>query len=171
MFSITLREVLRDHYGVHAGPYSYGSLLVPGMADRHTTIGNYASIGPGVRRFGAAHPVDAASMHPFWYNPTLGMVGSESDVERTSCVIGHDTWIGANATILPGCRRVGIGAVVGASSVVTRDVADFAIVVGNPARQIGERLTKKQRALLLDLTPWSLPPREARKVFNAVADA
>lgn len=171
MFSTTLREVLRVHFEVDAGPYSYGSLLVPGMADRYTTIGNYASIGPGVRRFGAAHPVDKASMHPLWYNPSLGLVDSESDVERTSCVIGHETWIGANVTILPGCRRIGIGAVVGAASVVTKDVSDFAIVAGNPARQIGERLTASQRALLLELEPWTLPPNESREFFESVAEA
>lgn len=49
--------------------------------------------------------------------------------------IKHDAWIGAGATILPGVC-VGAHAIVGAASVVTHDVPDYAVVVGNPARVI-----------------------------------
>lgn len=49
--------------------------------------------------------------------------------------IGAYAWIGAGATVLPGVR-VGCHAVIGASSVVTKDVPDYAIAVGNPARVI-----------------------------------
>jgi acetyltransferase-like isoleucine patch superfamily enzyme len=52
--------------------------------------------------------------------------------------IGADAWIGCNATILMGVR-IGTGAIVAAGAVVTRDVADYAIVAGVPARQIGVR--------------------------------
>ena len=48
--------------------------------------------------------------------------------------IGHDAWIGAHAVILPGCQRIGIGAIVGAGAVVTRDVEPYTIVAGNPAK-------------------------------------
>ncbi|WP_284438687.1 CatB-related O-acetyltransferase [Herbiconiux aconitum] len=156
--SISLRAVLRQHYGVSAGPHSYGSLLTPGFADRGTTIGPYASIGPNVRRIGAAHPMQAPSLHPYWYNPKLGLVAADNDVSRTPCEIGADTWIGANVTILPGCRRIGVGAVVGAGSVVTKDVDDFQIVVGNPARSIGSRLTADVQKELIAGKPWELPP-------------
>jgi maltose O-acetyltransferase len=52
--------------------------------------------------------------------------------------IGNHVWIGYRAIVLPGVT-IGAGAVVGAGSVVTRDVPPFAIVAGNPARQIGKR--------------------------------
>lgn len=166
MRSRTLRRILEDYYGVRAGPYSYGSLLEPGMADRYTTIGNYVSVGPNVRRFGASHPMDAPSMHPFWYNSSLGIVPEQLDVPRGSLVIGHDAWIGANTTILPGCHYIGIGAVVGAASVVTKDVDDFSIVAGNPARTIGTRLSQETRELLLSSDIWQLPPKQAQEVLE-----
>ncbi len=54
-------------------------------------------------------------------------------------IVGPDVWIGMRAVILPGCRRIGHGAVIGAGAVVSRDVPDFAIVAGSPARVVGQR--------------------------------
>lgn len=166
MFSITLRDILRRHRGVDVGDFSYGSLLIPGRADSHTRIGRYVSVGPDVRRIGAAHPMDAPSMHPFWYNPALGMVSADADVVRSACTIDHDSWIGAKTTILPGCARIGIGAVVGAGSVVTRDVPDFAVVVGNPARVIRMRMSPAAIEQVLAARPWDHSPSEAREIVE-----
>lgn len=58
----------------------------------------------------------------------------DSDITDVGC----DVWVGYGATILSGCR-VGDGAVIAAGSVVTRDVAPFAIVAGVPAREVGMR--------------------------------
>lgn len=141
MYSLTLRDILEQHHGIRVGNYSYGSLLTVGHCDRNTEIGDYVSIGPNVRRFGAAHPYIMRHFILF-LQPNARPCQSRPDVTRASCWIGHDAWIGANVTILPGCRRIGIGAVVGAGSVLTRDVPDFAIVAGNPesgSRQTGSR--------------------------------
>jgi carbonic anhydrase/acetyltransferase-like protein (isoleucine patch superfamily) len=60
-------------------------------------------------------------------------------LEPGALSIGHDCWIGYGAIVTPGCRRIGVGAIVAAGAVVTRDVADFAIVAGNPARELRRR--------------------------------
>lgn len=57
---------------------------------------------------------------------------------RGPITIGTNTWIGASATILDGVR-IGRGCVIGAGAVVTKDVPDYAIVVGNPAKVVGDR--------------------------------
>lgn len=166
MRSITLRSLLKTEHGVEVGDYSYGSLLVPGMADPGTRIGRYVSIGPNVRRFGASHPLDSPSLHPYWYNPALGLVSPEHDVERGVIEIAHDCWIGANVTILPSVRRIGIGSVVGAGSVVTKDVADFSVVMGNPARHVRYRLNEQQRNVLLASRPWVSAPAAAYSFYS-----
>jgi acetyltransferase-like isoleucine patch superfamily enzyme len=98
------------------------------------------------------------------------MVGGESDVERGACVIEDDVWIGANVIILPGCRMIGTGAVIGAGAVVTKDVPQFAIVAGNPAKQIGERLSGDERTRLLAAMPWDLPPEEMRNSLLSLSE-
>lgn len=62
------------------------------------------------------------------------------DVEVTDgLVIAEDAWIGANTIILPKVTRIGKGAIIGAGSVVTKNVEDYEIVGGNPAKKIGQR--------------------------------
>ena len=168
MRSHTLRKTLSRYCGVDVGAFSYGSLLVPGMADRGTVIGRYVSIGPNVRRFGAAHPIDELSLHPYWYNPSLGVVDEDCDVPRTGITIDSDSWIGANVVILPGCRRIGIGAIVGAGSVVTHDVPDFSVVFGVPARESYRRLTPDLREALLSTDPWQFGIAECRDVLATI---
>lgn len=53
--------------------------------------------------------------------------------------IGYDVWIGARVIVLPGCTRIGAHSIIGAGAVVTKDVPDYAIVGGNPARVIRMR--------------------------------
>ena len=68
-------------------------------------------------------------------------------------VIGDHVWIGYRAIILPGVT-IGEGAVVGAGAVVTKDVPPFAIMVGNPARQVSERTSALEYEL--SFRPWLL---------------
>lgn len=63
----------------------------------------------------------------------------DQPIEYSPLLIDTDAWIGAGAIILSGVNRIGKGAVIGAGSVVTKDVDDFSIVVGNPARHLRYR--------------------------------
>ena len=166
MYSLTLRKVLQSHYGITAGSFSYGSLLTIGNCDPYTEIGAYVSIGPNVRRFGASHPMGDPALHPLFYNPNLGLVAADQDVVRSKCWIGHDSWIGANVTILPGCRRIGVGSAIGAGSVVTRDVPDFAVVAGNPAKLIRSRFPEEAQDKVRQSQFWALAPVEALEVVR-----
>ncbi|MNJ61182.1 Maltose O-acetyltransferase [compost metagenome] len=84
------------------------------------SIGDDCQIGPAVQIYAADHPLD----------PKVRRSGLESG---RAVKIGNNVWIGGGAIILPGVT-VGDHAVIGAGSVVTRDVPARATVVGNPAR-------------------------------------
>ena len=83
-------------------------------------IGNDVFIGPKVNLITINHDLDPAN---------------RSATCRRRIVIEDKVWIGINSTILPGVR-IGYGAVVGAGSVVTKDVEPMTVVAGNPARVI-----------------------------------
>lgn len=66
-------------------------------------------------------------------------IGSDGELPDTPLEICNDVWIGARSIILPGCKRIGSHSIIGAGSVVTHDVPDYAIVGGNPAKIIRMR--------------------------------
>jgi virginiamycin A acetyltransferase len=68
----------------------------------------------------------------------------DQDASASRIEIGSDVWIGYGAIVLTGVS-VGRGAIVAAGSVVTRDVPDYAIVAGNPAREVGQRFDEAER--------------------------
>ena len=152
-YSATLREILAKYHGVTVGAYSYGECMIPGAWPAGVTVGRYVSIAPGVRVFLRNHPMERLSLHPFFYNRHLGWL-KEDSIFTGSLEIGHDAWLGERAIITPSCRRIGIGALVGAGAVVTKDVADFAIVAGNPARVIRFRFTQEIRERVLESRWW-----------------
>lgn len=167
--SATLRAILARYHGLHIGAYSYGPCLTPGLFPPGVTIGRYVSIAHGVRVLLRNHPTDRISMHPFFFNHRLGCV-EEDTVPAGRLWIGHDAWLGENAIITPSCSRIGIGAVIGAGAVVTRDVPDFAIVAGNPAGLIRYRFAPEIIARLHEARFWEQSPESLRRTVEAFAD-
>lgn len=155
-FSRTLRDVLSSRRNVTLGSYSYGPIDDLFNFPIKTKIGRYVSIGPGVRIFQANHPSNFLSTHPFFYRSDIGIT-SEEAIIRYQLKIGHDVWIGANTIICPGCHCIGTGAIIGAGAVVTKDVLDYAIVGGNPARIIKMRFSESTITSLLASKWWELP--------------
>ena len=155
-FSATLRRILSVYYGVQVGAYSYGECLIPGAFPAGVTVGRYVSVAKDVRVLLRNHPYERLSMHPFFYNHGLGVVPHDT-IEQGTLTIEHDVWIGERAIIAPGCRRIGLGAVVGAGAVVTHDVAEFTIVAGNPARPIRRRFDEATCDLIRNSRWWQRP--------------
>lgn len=156
-YSHTARDLLKRYFGVEIGAYSYGHCFRPGAFPTGVRIGRYVSIAPGVSVFLRHHPLDRLPMHPFFYNCALEYV-SQDTIQSHTLEILHEAWIGHNAIITSQCRRIGIGAVVAAGAVVTKNVDDFAVVGGNPARLIKYRFSLPIRLAILDSQWWKLPP-------------
>jgi phosphonate metabolism protein (transferase hexapeptide repeat family) len=136
--------------------YSY---VVNDSSIAYATVGKFGSIAAMTRINPGNHPMQRASQSHFTYRAGAyfpGEVDEEAffDWRRSHHVeIGHDVWIGHGAVILPG-RRVGTGAVVAAGAIVTKDVAPYAIVAGNPARFVRPRFAAAIAERLQALAWW-----------------
>ena len=119
----------------------------------HTGIGKYCSISWDTTINAKSHPYHSISTSAFPYVPSLGNFVNKREQKYDMVVIKNDVWIGANSLIMPGVI-IGNGAVIGASAVVTKDVPDYAIVAGVPAKIINYRFPKEVINNLLEIKWW-----------------
>lgn len=122
-------------------------------------IGKFSNIASFVRIGATDHPLDRASLHHFMYRSASYWEDAEDDADwfahRASrrATIGHDTWIGHNAQIKPEVT-IGHGAVVASGAIVTKDVPDYAIVAGTPARIMRMRQPENIANRLIAMAWW-----------------
>ena len=128
-------------------------------------LGRYCSIASGVRFLGANHPIDHFSTSAIFYNKSLGY--DVKDVKRHDLIIEDDVWIGLNVCITCGCKRIGRGAIIGAGSVVTKDVEPYTIVGGVPAKVIRKRFDDDRIAQLEASKWWKKDPKQLIKKFKS----
>lgn len=123
-------------------------------------IGKFGSIAAGVTIGLSQHAMQGVSTHPSFYlkNTPLAKTYSDRDcfVTTQRTLVGHDVWIGQNAVIMSGVK-LGTGCVIAACAVVTRDVPDYAVVAGVPAKIIKYRFDESLRRALLESQWWCMP--------------
>ncbi|MEO0484810.1 MAG: CatB-related O-acetyltransferase [Pseudomonadota bacterium] len=141
------------------GAYSYSHSYAPLVSE----IGRYVSIGAGLKVTENTHPTDRISTSPAFYAPrkftqwggakaALPTLTPFEPVAET-VTIGHDVWIGGDVRIRAGVH-IGTGAIIAAGSNVTKDVPEFAIVGGVPAKVIRMRFSPLTIARIRDLAWW-----------------
>lgn len=130
--NIQIDQPFRCDYGtnIHIGENFFANFSLTILDEAPVTIGRDVFIGPNVSIYTACHPLDADERRTRneWAEPVT---------------IGNDVWIGGNVTIVPGVT-IGNRCVIGAGSVVTRNIPDDTLVVGNPARVI-RKLTEQSQ--------------------------
>lgn len=124
---------IRFHYGCHTkvGAHCFMNFNFTVQDDTHVTIGDYNNFGPNV--------TIVTPMHPMLGSERRGLVCSDGE-ERFLCyakpvVIGNDCWFGANVVICPGVT-IGDNCVIGAGSVVNRDIPANSFAAGVPCKVI-----------------------------------
>ena len=152
---------LGNHTVFSMGAFSYSWSGLP----MGITVGRYCSLAGGIEIPGPRHPLEAVTTSSMTYDPTFNIarlalsdgggdrLSSLPSLQKADPLIGHDVWIGAGASLMPGIV-IGDGAVVSARSHVTRDVPPYAVVGGNPARVIRSRFPKEIIERLLEARWW-----------------
>lgn len=162
-----LRRIYSKNYNIEIGYGTYGGIFNVGNIPSGVKIGNYCSVADGVRIFRANHPAKMFTTHPIFYNPIMGIV-EQDKLERPEISIGHDVWIGANVIILPSVNNIGNGSIIGAGSIVTKDVPPYAVVAGNPAKVIKMRFNPSQIQYLEEIQWWNCSMDELSSRFAEI---
>lgn len=164
---------LRRGKGIEIGKYSYGPLLYePESLWTIKSIGSFCSFAVGCRVV-PDHPLDRVSTSRVmvigaegWWPELDGMpkvgIGAQS-------AIGNDVWFGANVIVKAGVS-IGDGVVAGAGAVITKDVPDYAVVVGIPAHIIKYRFSRKQIDSLKKIQWWNWPIEKILENWDDFAD-
>ena len=173
--------MMGSQYGTKCGKYSMGTLCDHYLVESCGAFCSFAAGSDVVEN----HPVNYLSTHHFMY------YGGDSDamhertwdeLDKNSCyfsginpkgkdyklkkiLIGNDVWLGRNVLITNG-SNIGNGVIAGAGAVITKDVPDYAVVVGVPARIIRYRYEPDEIAALNRIAWWDWPDEKIRKNYN-----
>lgn len=173
-FSKVEQSFLNDHVRIDRNNYIWKSHI-----NRHSytgkntsiiasQIGKFVSISWNVTIGGANHDYERLTTHSFLYNSYDELKPEKYEGYNRfekSCIVENDVWIGTNTVVLRGIK-IGNGAVVGAGSIVTKDVPDYAIVAGNPAKIIKYRFAPQVIDKLLGLEWWNWGDEIIRKNYK-----
>lgn len=137
-------------------------------------IGKFCAIAKGVEFImnGANHRMNSVTTYPFnilgggWEKsaPRIDELPLKGDT-----VIGNDVWIGQNVTFLPGVH-IGDGCIIGANSVVAKDIPPFSVTVGNPCEVKRKRFDDELIEYLLELKWWDKSPDWISKNMDALCN-
>ncbi|MCI5655958.1 MAG: Vat family streptogramin A O-acetyltransferase [Candidatus Pseudoruminococcus sp.] len=166
------------------GDYTYyDDINNPEDFERHVThhyefigdkliIGKFCAIGKGIEFImnGANHRMNSVTTYPFnimgngWEisTPSLCDLPIKGDT-----IIGNDVWFGQNVTVMPGIH-IGDGCIIGANTIVAKDIPSYSVAVGNPCRVIRKRFDDKMIEFLLKLKWWDWSPEKIFKNLDVL---
>lgn len=179
IFADLASEKAEKKYTV-CGKYSYGPLCNHQFVE---SVGAFCSFASGVDVV-ENHAIDYISTHPFLYygsecnemfaEPYIAYKSASWFFERVQpkgksknkkAIIGNDVWLGHNVLITNGAN-IGNGVIAGAGAVITKDVPDYAVVVGIPARIIRYRYTQEQINAINVIAWWNWTDEKIREHYD-----
>ena len=151
------------------GAYSYVS---DNATMARMTVGRFTSIGPGFVCGYGEHPTNFVTTSPVFYSTRrqCGVSFTETDHydEQRPTTIGNDVWIGARVFVRDGVK-IGHGALIAAGAVVTKDVPDYAMMGGVPAKLIRYRFPEDVVRELLEIQWWNWSEERLREAQPKLA--
>ncbi len=188
IFEIQLTEKMqhtrggyKTQHGTNCGKYSYGPLCDHWLVDSVGAFCSFASGSDVVEN----HPIHYISTHLFMYyggnSDTIhgaiwddlrgeqghfdGITPKGDNYRLSKIRIGNDVWLGRNVTIT-NSANIGNGVIAGAGAVITKDVPDYAVVVGVPARIIRFRYTMEEIEALNSIAWWDWPDYKIKENYD-----
>lgn len=144
---------------VKVGKFSYGPIIVKTWENKNEKliIGNYVSIAEGTKFIlGGNHEIKTLSTYPF----KVKFFGEKTEAwTKGPIIIEDDVWLGMDTLILSGVK-IGQGAIIGAGSVVSKDVPPYSICCGNPIKIIGYRYSEDLIEKMLEINWDDLLPED-----------
>ena len=140
-----------------------------------SSIGKFCAIANGVRINPGNHPTWRVTQHHSTYRRVRYDLDLKDDADffdwRKShwCSVGHDTWIGTRSIIMAGVK-IGIGAVIGAGSVITKDVGNYEVVAGRPARLIKKRFSQETINGIMSTSWWNWSSEKLKESISDLMD-
>ena len=154
---IFLNRIIKER-NVYIGDYTYGRIKIKKFDDfTKLKIGKFCSFADKVTfLLGGEHNIDWISTFPFneffsekIEEKIIGHPASKGDI-----IVGNDVWIGYGSLILSGVT-IGHGAIIGANSVVTKDIPAYAIAAGNPVKIYKRRFSEEIIKKMLEIAWWN----------------
>lgn len=164
----TIPFLLETNNKLNAGNMSFhnGNFNIEG--GEQVKIGNYCAFGKNITIITNNHDYNFPAIQYTFYRKFFGIdhPGISNDISSKSfskgpVIIGNDVWIGHNVTILSGVT-IGNGAILGNGSIVTKNVEDYSIVAGVPAKFIKKRFTDDVIQFLMEIEWWNWDEKKIR---------
>jgi virginiamycin A acetyltransferase len=161
---------------ITVGRYSYINKLSTMTVDSRSriVIGNFTSIAWDVLfLLRSNHHAEWATTYPVDWFPWDDSIPKPHDPHgknRDNVTVGSDVWIGKGVTVMPGVV-IGDGAIIAADAVVTKDVRPYAVIAGNPGREIKRRFDEETVDYLMDVKWWDMPNEFIMKHCNIICSA
>ena len=156
--SIETREGLE----VGEGTLYNGHIRIKGVSP--VKIGKYCAIAENLHIISSSHDYSYPVLQNSFMEKFFGINHEKNpdNIEKNKVTIGNDVWFGDNCIVVPGVT-IGNGCIIAAGAVVTKDIADYSVAGGVPAKVIKKRFSDDIIALLLEIKWWDWPEEKIKR--------